>query len=123
MVSYTKDKVKRIQLFNYVVVGTEPIENLEKYKDHRRLGVYYHKGTKCCRCERKGTILTHGLDKDGNLHIDLCTEDYHPITIDHIIPKSKGGSNHLSNLRPMCYECNRRRGNKDDDHEFQSKQS
>ena len=119
MQSNLKNKIKRVKLFNYVVVGTEPIENLVNYKEHRRLGVYYQKGTACCRCNRVGTILTHGEDKQGNLHIDLCTEDYFPITIDHIIPKSKGGKDHISNLRPMCYECNRKRGSKDDDHLFQ----
>ncbi len=33
-------------------------------------------------------------------------------TIDHIIPKSRGGSNHFRNLIPACLPCNRERGNK-----------
>lgn len=103
----------RVQIFGYRIIKTEPIENLEKYKDHRRLKVFYHKGTVCCECGVEGTLLTHGLDKGGNLHIDLCTDDYYPLTIDHILPKSKGGSDHLSNLRPMCSLCNFKRGNGD----------
>lgn len=27
-------------------------------------------------------------------------------TIDHFIPRSKGGTNHPSNLRPCCFSCN-----------------
>lgn len=35
-------------------------------------------------------------------------------TVEHIIPKSKGGTNHISNLTIACHECNNRR----QDHSF-----
>ncbi|GAX34484.1 HNH endonuclease [Nodularia sp. NIES-3585] len=32
-------------------------------------------------------------------------------TIEHLIPKSRGGSNSISNLRLACFTCNNSRGN------------
>ena len=32
--------------------------------------------------------------------------------LDHIVPKSRGGTNAMSNLRPMHYSNNRARGNR-----------
>ncbi|WP_155053930.1 HNH endonuclease [Streptomyces blattellae] len=33
-------------------------------------------------------------------------------TADHVLPLSKGGTNHIDNLRPACGPCNYRRGNR-----------
>jgi 5-methylcytosine-specific restriction endonuclease McrA len=106
--------IGKVQVFKYKVVKTEPIENLEKYKNHRRLKVFYHKGLKCVNyavCGREGQIITHGIDNGGGLHKDVCTADFYPMTIDHIIPRSKGGKDTLKNLDPMCSECNAKKGN------------
>jgi hypothetical protein len=35
------------------------------------------------------------------------------LEIDHIVPVSKGGSHHISNLTTACRECNQAKGNKD----------
>ena len=32
------------------------------------------------------------------------------MTIDHIYPKARGGSNDLSNMQAMCKECNQKKG-------------
>lgn len=96
-------------------MGTEPLSELEKYKDHRRLRVFYNKGVECVTpgCDKVGAILVQGMDRAGNIHIDLCTKDFYPLTVDHIIPKSKGGPDDLENLQPMCTKCNTKKGNGD----------
>lgn len=38
--------------------------------------------------------------------ICLITAGEAKMTIDHIIPVSKGGTNHINNLQPLCLRCN-----------------
>lgn len=58
---------------------------------------------------------------NGNLNCYLCDKTTQPhlsinhpdrTTIDHVIPKSKGGGNRLDNLRVCCYACNEKKGDK-----------
>lgn len=59
------------------------------------------------------------IDRDGaacwlcGKLIDLNVEGRSRATIDHVIPKSKKGTNRLENLKLAHASCNQRRGNKD----------
>jgi hypothetical protein len=92
---------------NYKPIKILPIEELHtKFTRHKRLKVFHHKGLKCINCEREGEYLIAAKDNGGNIHIDLYTKDFVLMTIDHIKPKSKGGSYDIENLNPMCTYCN-----------------
>jgi 5-methylcytosine-specific restriction endonuclease McrA len=48
--------------------------------------------------------------KFGNKCLDCgAPEHQKPLTVDHIIPVSKGGSNSIDNIQPLCMDCNMRK--------------
>lgn len=87
-----------------------------KYKNHHRLGVFHRKGTVCvcCGAGKEGVFLikNHTTTKKGRVgttHVDIFTKGWVLMTIDHIIPKSEGGTNDWDNLQPMCIRCNNKK--------------
>ena len=92
---------------DYTPIKILPFEELEKkYSKHKRLKVFHRKGLKCVRCERYGKYLIAARDVSGSIHVDIYTEKFELMTVDHIKPKSKGGTYNIENLDPMCSFCN-----------------
>lgn len=100
--------------------GYKPVEMLDMsllYKEpfsvHRRLKVFATRGLLCYRCEkRQGIYLIKAHDFHGNTHVDIYTEDFHLMTVDHFIPKCEGGTDNIQNLFPCCNRCNSKKGRK-----------
>lgn len=61
----------------------------------------------------EANILTSKIKEDVfRLHGNICLKcgSTENITIDHIIPIKKNGSNDIGNLQPLCLRCNSSKG-------------
>lgn len=72
---------------------------------------------KARRINKKRTVMQKTLGR-----CFYCNEKFPAsmITIDHFIPKSKGGTNSIDNLVPACRDCNHDKGTEDGE-KFKSK--
>jgi 5-methylcytosine-specific restriction endonuclease McrA len=41
----------------------------------------------------------------------VCCGDKKPLTADHVVPLSRGGSSFIENIQPLCKSCNSSKGN------------
>lgn len=71
----------------------------------RRL-VFREEGYRCRKCGIPG--FERRFPRGGYGHYTVFPGIY--LSIDHIIPKSKGGTNDRSNLRVLCTTCNTEKG-------------
>lgn len=94
------------------------VDGYSVYTRSLRYMTFYQKGTKCVCCGKEGTHFR--LDGDSTTdrrHFNLYADDGTLITKDHIIPKSKGGRDAVSNMQTMCYPCNKAKGATCEGHE------
>lgn len=77
-----------------------------------RYMTFYQKGITCVCCGRVGSYFKLEAGDTDRGHFNLYSEDDILMTKDHIIPKSKGGKNEVSNMQTMCIICNERKANK-----------
>ncbi len=77
----------------------------ESIWQHRRHGGEYISGT-----------LRYDVLKAARFRCELCgvSADERALEVDHIRPKSRGGTNEISNLQALCYSCNAMKRDRDD---------
>lgn len=96
---------------NYTILEKITIEEaVSRLKNRRIVSKRFFKvmklGNACKGCGLERSYVALGRDKGNNLHWDLYAEDGTLMTIDHIIPRAKGGKEHMKNLQLMCSPCN-----------------
>ena len=73
--------------------------------EHRRRSAGYVSGT-----------LRYEVLKSAKSRCELCgvPADERALEVDHIVPRSKGGRDEISNLQALCYRCNAMKRDRDD---------
>jgi len=89
--------------FNFFQRG-RPVWLTETAQQRRRV-LIANAGPRCTSAEWKSLC-----DIVGNRC--LWCGKAEPLTIDHIIPVSKGGRNHIENCQPLCRSCNSKKATK-----------
>lgn len=101
--------VKR--LIRYVPIGSLAVElvkfDLQKQEQPEISGIEYQHGT------LYGWEVREYLLAKFNRTCQYCGATNKPFEVDHIHPKSKGGSDRVSNLTLACHDCNQTKGNQD----------
>ena len=100
-----------------VLIIKEKVKMLEKYSENIRsaqnsfdlpsvirLNFYVHLKYKDIVLNRRNII------KRDDYRCQYCAKQATPLTLDHIVPKNKGGKDSWENLVAACSKCNTRKG-------------
>lgn len=103
----TKKFIKKRILLNGDVVRVDSL----------RIKCFVYKGLKCARCGIVGEFFAKERQKRYKeaWHLNLYARvngDERLITMDYVIPSSKGGNNSLKNSQTLCIKCNGEKADK-----------
>lgn len=92
------------------VLEIRSLKHLPGFSNHRKLKVFASKGCVCSRCNSKGLFLVKHRRQTQVLW-SVVTQGIVEMNVDHIVPRSKGGTDGMYNKQPMCQTCNSDKSN------------
>jgi len=99
------EQLKQILPITNVIIEVASFDQQKMVKPEIS-GVEYQQG------ELQGYNVRNYLLEKFNHKCAYCGKKDVPLEIEHIVPKSRGGSNRVSNLTLSCHDCNQKKGNK-----------
>lgn len=99
-------KLARFSPISSIAVETVRFDT-QRIQNPEISGIEYQQG------ELAGYELREYLLEKWNRRCAYCGKKDVPLQIDHIVPRSRGGSSRVSNLTIACQECNQGKGNRD----------
>ena len=98
------EKLKRILPVTKTVIEVASFDT-QKMQDPGISGIEYQQG------ELQGYEIREYLLEKFHLTCVYCSNTNIPLEIEHLTPKSRGGSNTVDNLAISCHDCNQKKNN------------
>jgi len=98
------ERLKQILPVTKVIVEVASFDQ-QKMQHPEITGVEYQQG------ELRGYEVREYLLEKWQRKCAYCGKEDVPLEVEHIVPKSRGGSDRVSNLAISCHDCNREKGN------------
>jgi len=99
------NKIKEILPISDIIIETSPFDT-QKMVNPEISSIEYQQG------ELQGYEIREYLLEKWGRKCAYCGKKDIPLEVEHIIPKSKGGTDRISNLTLSCQKCNLKKGNK-----------
>jgi 5-methylcytosine-specific restriction endonuclease McrA len=99
------NSIKRILPVTSINIEVSTFDT-QKMQNPEISGVEYQQG------ELQGYEVREYLLEKYNRTCAYCGKSDTPLQVEHIIPKSRGGTDRVSNLTISCHRCNQKKGNK-----------
>lgn len=90
---------------NYVFIEQMPFEFIIKYNKGFSLSYISKTDMTCVCCRNKAKYFIHSYSHKRHYYM-LYTKHMEPLTVDHVIPRAKGGRDSETNYQVMCQYCN-----------------
>lgn len=97
------NKLKEILPITKVIVEVTKFDT-QKMQNPEIEGVEYQQG------KLQGYLVRNYLLEKFNYQCVYCGKKDTPLEVEHITPKSRGGSNRVDNLTISCHKCNQKKG-------------